>query len=54
MDRCEYAVELKHKGYNCAQAVLCAFADELIYTDSFLICVEHPYVKILKAEIQAL
>ena len=29
MDRCEYAVELKHKGNNCAQAVLCAFADEL-------------------------
>ena len=29
MNRCEYAVELKHKGYNCAQAVLCAFADEL-------------------------
>lgn len=23
MDRCEHAVELKHKGYNCAQAVLC-------------------------------
>ena len=29
MDRCEHAVELKHKGYNCAQAVLCAFADKL-------------------------
>ena len=28
MDRKEYAVELKHRGYNCAQAVLCAFAEE--------------------------
>mgnify|MGYP000564880866 CR=1 FL=1 len=28
MDRKEYAVELKHSGHNCAQAVLCAFADE--------------------------
>ena len=27
MDRKEYAVELKHGNYNCAQAVLCAFAD---------------------------
>ena len=24
----ELAVDLKHRGYNCAQAVLCAFADE--------------------------
>ena len=29
MDRCEVAVELKHTGLNCAQAVLCAFAEEL-------------------------
>ena len=29
MERKEYAVELKHKGYNCCQAVLCAFADEV-------------------------
>ena len=29
MDRKEYAVQLKHIGYNCCQAVLCAFADEV-------------------------
>ena len=29
MDRKEQAVELKHNGYNCSQAVLCAFADKL-------------------------
>ena len=29
IDRREKAVELKHNGYNCCQAVLCAFADEL-------------------------
>ena len=29
MDKKEYAVELKHNGYNCAQAVLCAFAEEV-------------------------
>ena len=28
MDRKEYAVQLKHAGYNCAQAVLCAFTEE--------------------------
>ena len=28
MDRKEYAVELKHKGCNCAQAVLCSFAEK--------------------------
>ena len=28
MDRKEYAVELKHNGCNCAQAVLCSFADK--------------------------
>ena len=28
MDRKEYAVELKHSGYNCAQAVMCAFSKE--------------------------
>ncbi len=28
-ERQEKAVELKHNGCNCAQAVLCAFADEL-------------------------
>ncbi len=29
MDRREKAVELKHNGHNCCQAVLCAYADEL-------------------------
>lgn len=29
MDKKEYAVELKHKGNNCCQAVLLAFSDEL-------------------------
>jgi hypothetical protein len=29
MDKREYAVELKHNGNNCCQAVLCSFADEL-------------------------
>ena len=28
MDKQEYAVSLKHGGCNCAQAVLCAFAEE--------------------------
>ncbi len=32
MDKKEYAVELKHNGHNCAQAVLCAFADEIDMT----------------------
>ena len=29
MDKKEYAVQLKHCGYNCCQAVLCAFTDEV-------------------------
>ena len=29
MERKELAVELKHNGYNCCQAVLCAYKDEL-------------------------
>ncbi len=29
MDKKEAAVELKHNGFNCAQAVLCAYEDEL-------------------------
>ncbi|MCR5772436.1 MAG: C-GCAxxG-C-C family protein [Butyrivibrio sp.] len=29
MERKELAVELKHNGNNCAQAVLCAFEDEV-------------------------
>lgn len=28
MDKKEYAVELKHNRHNCAQAVMCAFAEE--------------------------
>lgn len=29
MNREEYAVELRNKGYNCAQAVLCAYKNEI-------------------------
>lgn len=29
MDKKEYAIELKHNRHNCAQAVLCAYAEEL-------------------------
>lgn len=29
MDRRERAIELKHHGHNCCQAVLCAFADQV-------------------------
>lgn len=29
MNKEEYAVQLRNKGYNCAQAVLCAYAKEL-------------------------
>ena len=29
MDKKEQAVALKHKGYNCAQAVLCVFQNEV-------------------------
>jgi len=36
MDRREKAVELKHNGHNCCQAVLCAFADELPLTEDDL------------------
>ena len=28
MNREEYAVALRNRGYNCAQAVICAFADQ--------------------------
>ncbi len=33
MNRCEKAVEKHKKGYNCAQAVACAFADKLGYSE---------------------
>ena len=36
MDRKEYAVQLKHSGYNCCQAVLCAFVDEVGMTEEEL------------------
>ncbi len=36
MDKKEKAVELKHSGYNCAQAVLCVFTDETGLTEDFL------------------
>lgn len=28
MNREDYAVSLRNRGYNCAQAVICAFADQ--------------------------
>lgn len=33
MNRCEKAVENHKKGYNCAQAVACVFADKLGYSE---------------------
>lgn len=36
MDRVEKALENHHKGYNCAQAVICAFADVTDYTEDQL------------------
>ena len=36
MNRAEKAVEYKHSGYNCAQAVLAAFSDELPLDDGAL------------------
>lgn len=36
MDRKEQAVTLKHNGYNCAQAVLCAFADKTGLSEDLL------------------
>lgn len=36
MDKKEKAVELKHSGYNCAQAVLCVFTDETGIAEDFL------------------
>ena len=36
MDKAEYAVQLKHSGYNCAQAVLCAFAQETALSEEML------------------
>ena len=36
MDKRDYAVELKHNGHNCCQAVLCAFAEEMDVSIDFL------------------
>ncbi|MBQ3118721.1 MAG: C_GCAxxG_C_C family protein [Clostridia bacterium] len=36
MNKVEKALENHHKGYNCAQAVLCAFADVTDYTEDQL------------------
>ncbi len=36
MDRKELAVQLKHNGFHCCQAVLCAFKDELPYSEEEL------------------
>ena len=36
MDKKEKAVELKHGGYNCAQAVLCVFTEETGLSEEFL------------------
>lgn len=36
MDRVKKAVENHKKGYNCAQAVLCAFADKTDFTEDQL------------------
>lgn len=36
MDKKECAVKLKHSGYNCAQAVLCVFAEESGFSEDFL------------------
>ena len=36
MNRCEKALENHKKGYNCAQAVACAFADILSYSEDEL------------------
>ena len=36
MDRIQRAIENHKKGYNCAQAVLCAFADKTEFTENQL------------------
>ena len=36
MDRKEKAVEFKHNGHNCCQAVLCAFADQMSLAEAEL------------------
>ena len=36
MDRVKKAIENHHKGYNCAQAVICAFEDKTDFTEDQL------------------
>lgn len=36
MNKKEKAVELKHNGYNCAQAILCVFSEETGLSEEFL------------------
>ena len=36
-ERRQAAIECKHAGYNCCQAVLCAFADQTPYTEEQLL-----------------
>ncbi len=36
-ERRQAAIECKHAGYNCCQAVLCAFADKTPYTEEQLV-----------------
>lgn len=39
MNREEYAVSLRNRGYNCAQAVVCAFTDRTDFTEEQLFAV---------------
>lgn len=43
IDRREKAVDLKHNGHNCCQAVLCAFADVLTLAEDDLNCIGAAY-----------
>lgn len=43
MDKSEYAVELKHSGYNCCQAVLCALKEEAGMTEEELKPIGAPF-----------
>lgn len=38
-ERRQEAIERKHAGYNCCQAVLCAFADKTPYTEEQLLAI---------------
>ena len=39
MNREDYAVSLRNRGYNCAQAVICAFADQCDLSEEQLFAV---------------